>query len=256
MSTLDKAAEILRAFTATQPEWGARPLAAHLGLPRATAHFYLSGLAGAGFLRRTPAGQYRLSWHLAEYGALLSGALPWFPRARNALADLARATGGLGFLCVLEEGRVVCINRALGGLELGGLEGSTSEAGRLGADPSPVQTDVILPANATAAGKLLYAHARLPPPGFQRFTASTITTPDEWEGELERVQGQGFARAIEEWIPGQCAVGVPLWWEGEVAAAFGVQLPTSRFLAHERRLLARVLRAAQPFAQEESRSGP
>lgn len=250
MTTLVKAATVLRAFTAEQPEWGSRRLAAHLGLPRATAHFYLSGLAEAGFLRRTPAGQYRLSWHLAEYGALLSGALPWFPRARNALADLARATGGLGFLCVLEEGRVVCINRALGGLEASNLESEN-----LGIDHSQVQTDVILPANATAAGKLLYAHARLPTPGFQRFTASTITTPDEWEGELERVQGQGFARAIEEWIPGQCALGVPLWWEGEVTAAFGVQLPISHFLTHERRLLARVLLAAQPFAQEERGSG-
>ena len=49
MSTLGKAAVVLRAFTAAQPEWGSRPLAAHLGLPRATTHFYLSGLAEAGF---------------------------------------------------------------------------------------------------------------------------------------------------------------------------------------------------------------
>ncbi len=231
MSTLSKAASILRAFTASQPEWGSRPLAAHLGLPRATAHFYLSGLTEAGFLRRTPAGQYRLSWHLAEFGALLSGGLPWFPRARNALADLAQATGGLGFLCVLEEGRVVCINRALG-------------------DPlatSAVQTDVTLPANATAAGKVLYAHARLPDPSFKRYTDSTIVTPDEWAGELGRVVQGGYAHAIEEWIPGECSLGVPLWWEGEVVAAFGVQLPTSRFLARESRLLERVWRAARPF---------
>ena len=234
MSTLEKAALVLRAFSAAQPEWGSRALAASLNLPRATAQFYLSGLAGAGFLRRTPSGQYRLSWHLAEFGALLTDALPWFSRARNALADLAQATGGLGFLCVLEEARVICINRALGDP---------------GADHSQVQTDVTLPANATAAGKLLYAHARLPAPMFERYTASTITTLDEWSGELARVQADGFARAIEEWVPGQCAVGVPLWWQGEVVAAFGVQLPTGRFLARERRLLARVQKAAQPFAR-------
>ena len=233
MTTLAKAATVLRAFSAAQPEWGSRPLAAHLGLPRATAHFYLSSLAEAGFLRRTPAGQYRLSWHLAEFGALLTGGLPWFPRARGALADLAQVTGGLGFLCVLEEERVVCINRALG-------------------DPhatSAVQTDVTLPANATAAGKLLYAHARLPAPDFGRYTDSTIVTPDEWAGELARVAQDGYAHAIEEWIPGECAVGVPLWWEGEVVAAFGVQLPTARFLPRERRLLEQVRRAARPFVQ-------
>lgn len=234
MSTLGKAATILRAFTATQPEWGSRRLAAHLGLPRATAHFYLAGLAGSGFLRRTPAGQYRLSWQLAEFGALLTGGLPWFPRARNALADLAQATGGLGFLCVLEVDRVVCINRALG-------DPSASSA---------VQTDLTLPANATAAGKVLYAHARLPAPRFERYTDSTIVTPDEWAGELERVTQDGYAHAIEEWTPGQCAVCVPLWWEGEVVATFGVQLPTARFLPRERRLLLQVRRAAAPFTPD------
>lgn len=231
MSTLGKAAQILRAFSAERPEWGSRPLAAHLGLPRATAHFYLSGLAEAGFLRRTPGGQYRLSWHLAEYGALLTNGLPWFARARTALADLAHDTGGLGFLCVLEDDRVVCINRALGDPSA----------------PSSVQTDVILPANATAAGKLLYAHARLPAPPFERFTDSTIVTADEWTGALTRAQHDGYAHAIEEWLPGECAVGVPLWWEGEVVAAFGVQLPTRRFLARERQLLKRVLKAAGPL---------
>ncbi|MFC4453859.1 IclR family transcriptional regulator [Deinococcus sonorensis] len=233
MSTLDKAALILRAFSSQQPEWGSRALAVQLGLPRATAQFYLSGLARAGFLRRTPAGQYRLSWQLAEYGAQLTLGLPWFPRARNALAEVAQATAGLGFLCVLEEDRVICINRALGDP---------------GADHAQVQTDVTLPANATAAGKLLYAHAALPVPEFARYTASTITTPDEWHGALARVRQDGYAHAIEEWVPGQCAVGVPLWWDGAVVAAFGVQLPTARFLARERRVLARVQQAARPFA--------
>ncbi|ADV66175.1 IclR family transcriptional regulator [Deinococcus maricopensis] len=230
MQSLRKASEVLRAFSAAQPEWGARALAAHLGVPRATAHAYLTGLAEAGFLRRTPRGQYRLSWHLAEFGAQLTATLPWFPAARGALADLASSTRALGFLCVLEDDRVVCINRALGDPD---------------ADQAQIQTDVTLPANATAAGKLLYAHANLPTPTFEPYTASTITTPDEWAGELARVRADGYAHAIEEWVPGHCALGVPLRWEGEVVAAFGVQLPTARFLARERRLLDRVQGAAR-----------
>lgn len=232
MTSLEKAATLLRAFTAAQPEWGSRPLAAQLGWPRATAHFYLSGLAAAGFLRRTQGGKYRLSWHLAEYGAQLSSALPWFSQARSALAELARSTQALGFLCVLEEGQVMCINRALGDPD---------------ADHAQVQTDVALPANATAAGKVLYAHAALPAPPFERYTASTIITPDEWSGELARVRREGYANAIEEWVAGHCAVCVPLWWQGEVVAAFGIQLPTARFLARERKLLGRVKAAARPF---------
>ncbi len=241
MQSLEKAAGVLRAFTPAQPEWGVRPLAVALGLPRATAHAYLSGLTAAGFLRRTPAGTYRLSWQLAEFGAQLTAALPWFPRARNALADLAVATQALGFLCVLEEDRVVCINRALGDPS---------------ADHTQVQTDVTLPANATAAGKVLYAHAGLPAPPFVSFTRSTITTPDEWAGELNHVRLDGHAHAIEEWVPGHCAIGVPLWWDGEVVAAFGIQLPTARFLPREQRLLERVKKAAAPFSPTQEPAGP
>lgn len=236
--SLDKAATVLRAFTVQKPEWGSRPLAAQLGWPRSTTQFYLSGLAGAGFLRHIPGGRYRLSWQLADFGALLTDALPWFSRARSALADLAQATRGLGFLCVLEEDRVVCIHRALGDPD---------------AHHTAVQTDVTLPANATAAGKILYAYSGAPSPGtalpsFEHFTPSTITTPDEWAGELERVRADACAHSIEEWIPGHCAVSVPLVWEGEVVAAFGVQLPSNRYLARERQVLARTRQAARPWA--------
>ncbi len=210
-----------------------RALALHLGWPRATLHAHLAGLTEAGFLRRTPGGHYRLSWQLAEFGAQLSAALPWFGPARSALASLAAATQSLGFICVLEGPQVICINRALGDPS---------------ADHRQVQTDVTLPANATAAGKVLYAYAELPTPAFERFTESTITTPDEWAGELNRVREGGHALAIEEWVAGHCSACVPLWWAGEVVAAFGIQLPTQRFLARERALLAKVQTAALEFA--------
>lgn len=229
MQTLTRAGAVLRAFSAAQPEWGVRALAAELGWPRATVHAYLAGLTDAGFVRRISGGHYRLSWQLAEFGAQLSAALPWFGPARSALASLASSTQSLGFLCVLEGQQVICINRALGDTT---------------ADHHQVQTDVTLPANATAAGKVLYAYAELPTPNFERFTASTITTPDEWAGELQKVRSDGSALAIEEWVAGHCAACVPLRWEGEVVAAFGIQLPTPRFLARERALLAKVQAAA------------
>lgn len=229
MQTLTKAGTVLRAFSAAQPQWGVRALAAHLGWPRSTVHAYLSSLHDAGFVRRMAGGQYRLSWQLAEFGAQLSVALPWFGAARSALAGLAASTQSLGFICVLEGQQVICINRALGDAS---------------ADHRQIQTDVTLPANATAAGKVLYAYAELRAPDFERFTSSTITTPDEWTGELHKVRQSGSALAIEEWVAGHCAVCVPLWWEDDVVAAFGIQLPTQRFLARERALLVKVQAAA------------
>lgn len=229
MRSLAKAGAVLGAFSADRPEWGPRALAAHLGLPRATAHAHLTALTDVGLLRRAARGRYRLSWRLAELAAQLTDALPFLSRARLALAELAATERALAYVCVLEERRVVCVARALGDPD---------------AESAALQTDVLLPANATAAGKLLYAYAGFSPPDLPPYTGSTITTPDEWASELARVRELGYARAVEEWLPGQCAVAVPLVWEGEVAAALGVQLPLKRFRAREGHLLRAVQAAA------------
>lgn len=224
MLSLQKAASILGAFSADQPEWGVRALAAHLGVPRATAHAYLAGLTEAGFLRRTPAGKYRLSWHIAEMGAQLTSALPWFPDARALITRLAMDVRAVAFLCILEGEEVVCAIRE-----------------RHPDADIDLPLDIYLPATATASGKILYAHADLQPQTFAALTVSSITTPDEWRTEVARVRRRGYAYSIEEWIPGQCTLGVPYRHAGSVVAAIGVQMSARRYLREERSIRERVL---------------
>ena len=224
MLSLRKASNILGAFSAEQPEWGVRALAAHLGVPRATAHAYLAGLTEAGFLRRTPHGKYRLSWRIAEMGAQLTSALPWFQDARALLTRLALEVRAVAFLCVLEGEDVVAAIR----------------------DRHPdadidLPLDVYLPATATASGKLLYAYAGLTPREFSRCTQNSITTPDEWKTEVGRVRRLGYAYSIEEWLPGQCTLAVPYHHGAQVVASIGVQMSTGRYLREERHILSRVL---------------
>ncbi|KEF33921.1 IclR family transcriptional regulator [Deinococcus sp. RL] len=224
MLSLQKAASILGAFSAEQPEWGVRALAAHLGVPRATAHAYLAGLTGAGFLRRTPAGRYRLSWHIAEMGAHLTSALPWFADARALITRLALEVRSVAFLCLLEGEEVVCAIRE-----------------RHPDADIDLPLDIYLPATATASGKILYAYGDLQPREFAACTQSSITTPDEWRTELGRVRRRGYAYSIEEWIPGQCTLGVPYHHGGQVVAAIGVQMSARRYLREERAIRERVL---------------
>ncbi|GAA5513779.1 HTH-type transcriptional regulator XynR [Deinococcus carri] len=225
MLSLQKAATILGAFSAEQPEWGVRALAAHLNVPRATAHAYLAGLTEAGFLRRTPAGKYRLSWHIAEMGAQLTSALPWFQEARALLTRLALEVKAVAFLCILEGEEVVCAIRE-----------------RHPDADIDLPLDIYLPATATASGKILYAHTDLQPRDFAVCTQSSITTPDEWRTELARVRRRGYAYSIEEWIPGQCTLGVPYRHAGQVVAAIGVQMSARRYLREERSIRERVLK--------------
>ena len=224
MLSLQKAANILSAFSAEQPEWGVRALAAHLGVPRATAHAYLAGLTGAGFLRRTPVGKYRLSWHLAEMGAQLTASLPWFPDARALITRLALEVRSVAFLCILEGEEVVAAIRE-----------------RHPDADIDLPLDVYLPATSTASGKILYAHADITPKTFSTCTQSSITTLDEWRTEVARVGRLGYAYSIEEWIPGQCTLGVPYHYAGALVAAIGVQMSAARYLREERAIRERVL---------------
>lgn len=216
MLSLQKAARILGAFSAEQPEWGVRALAAQLDMPRATAHAYLSGLSQAGLLRRTPAGRYRLSWRLAEMGAQLNTSLPWFLDARQLITRLALETQSVAFLCLLEDTEVVCAIRE-----------------RHPAADIDMPLDIYLPATATASGKVLYAFLGIEPQTYSVCTSSSISTPDEWETEVARVRRQGYAYSIEEWIPGQCTLAMPYRYSGQVVAAVGVQMTAERYLREE-----------------------
>jgi len=222
--SLQKASNILGAFSAEQPEWGVRALAAHLGVPRATAHAYLAGLTEAGFLRRTPHGKYRLSWHIAEMGAQLTSSLPWFQDTRSLLTRLALEVRAVAFLCILEgEDVVACIRDRHPDADI------------------DLPLDIYLPATATASGKLLYAYAGLTPKEFTSCTQSSITTQDEWKTEVARVRRLGYAYSIEEWIPGQCTLAVPYSHGGNVVASIGVQMSAQRYLREERQIRSRVL---------------
>lgn len=228
MLSLQKAATILSAFSAEQPEWGVRALAAHLDVPRATAHAYLAGLTEAGFLRRTPAGKYRLSWHIAEMGAQLTSSLPWFQEARALITRLALEVRAVTFLCLLEGENVVAVIRE-----------------RHPDADIELPQDIYLPATATASGKLLYAYADITPKTFAACTESSITTLDEWHTEVARVRRLGYAYSIEEWIPGQCTLGVPYHHGENVVASIGVQMSAQRYLREERQIRERVLEIVQ-----------
>lgn len=221
---MQKASNILGAFSAEQPEWGVRALAAHLNVPRATAHAYLAGLTDAGFLRRTPAGKYRLSWHIAQMGAQLSASLPWFPEGRTLITRLAFEVRCVAFLCILEGEEVVAAIRE-----------------RHPDADIDMPIDVYLPATATASGKLLYAYANLTPKEFTDCTKSSITTLDEWKTEVARVKRLGYAYSIEEWVPGQCTLSVPYYQGDSVVASIGIQMTAQRYLREERMLREKVL---------------
>ena len=67
IQALERAAAILGAFTAEEPELRLSDLAERLGLHKATTHRFLVNLEHLGFVERSPrSGRYRLGWRLFE----------------------------------------------------------------------------------------------------------------------------------------------------------------------------------------------
>lgn len=89
--------------------------------------------------------------------------------------------------------------------------------------------------NARATGKLLLAYARpdlrqeyLSQNPLRRRTERTITDPNRFEEELERIRLLGYAVDDEEFSEGLCCLAVPLG-DGLSEFAFGLSAPAARF---------------------------
>ncbi|WP_104992528.1 IclR family transcriptional regulator [Deinococcus sp. NW-56] len=233
-STVVHAVRLLELFDADHTEWTLGELARHLGQPTSTVHEGLSTLTATGLLTRVGRGRYRLGWRRLKLSSALYGSLPWYAPAHAAMERVARGTHLLAFLCVLDgqdagSGRLLCVARSVQGRD---------------GPPVAGELDFELPAHATASGKLLLALAERPLPSpAPAYTAATLTDPAAWEAEAAAIRGAGHAATADEWAVGTGGLAVPLHGAGgEVLAALGVSLPTSRL--RERETLLRTLHAA------------
>ena len=96
-----------------------------------------------------------------------------------------------------------------------------------------------------------------------RFTwSSTITTPEDFCEELERVRRRGYAYDIEEAVLELCCVAAPIrTYTGEVVASMSLSVPAYRFSASEEKYRAVLCEKAREvsrnlgYAGKKQRSG-
>jgi IclR family transcriptional regulator, KDG regulon repressor len=237
IQALERAAAILGAFTAEEPELRLSDLAERLGLHKATTHRFLVNLEHLGFVERAPrSGKYRLGWRLFELGGLVSQRLDLWDEALPFLEGLVRDTGETGHLAVLEGGQVVYIERV-----------ETRRALRL-----PAAARRGHPAHATNLGKVLLAYASpevvdeiLLAGELPAFTPNTITNLDQLRIELVSIKERGYSVDNEEYDEGLRCIGAPVRdSSGRVVAAIGIGGPVTRITPARIEDLARVVIAA------------
>jgi DNA-binding IclR family transcriptional regulator len=234
LATVKKLGPTLDLFSSARPEWGVSEVAGALSMSKSSAHALLTTLDDIGLLERTSDARYRLGWRLLSLSRTLMQSTEYRERVSRSLRRVVDRSGETMHLAVFDRGSVMYLECVRAPHSL----------------PLPTHTGARLPAHQSAVGKVLLAHRdgraaeRCVATPLRRFTANTITAPDELLAELERVRADGVAYDREETMRGLCCVGAPVRSPaGEVVAAVSISATTAHFDRdgeHYRRLVCEV----------------
>jgi len=212
VQSLDRAIDLLEAFTTGDEERGVAELARELGLPRTTVHRLLAALTHRGLLAHDPqTGRYRLGLKLFELGSRVEDTLDLRRVARPFLQDLMSRSGETTHLVVLDGTDIVFVDK----VETNNPFRMVSQTGRR------------LPARFSGSGKALLANLSAEELRY-RFAA---TDPDleTLRAELVRVRARGWAIDDQETQPGLRCVGTVVRdRNGNVVAGLSISGPLVR----------------------------
>ena len=219
-TTVTKAFAILE-FLASSGESGSSlaAISCHLGIPKSTAHRYMTTLEELAVVERDAKDHFRLGVKLVELAAAVLSDHSLQNVSEPFLRELAARTQETVHLAVPFGDEVVYIAK----VESSHTLGMTS---RIGAR---------VPMYCTALGKSILAHypvervEEIIRGGLPARTPRTITSPADLRTELERVRAQGYAIDDQENELGVRCVGAPIFdYTGKVVGAISVSGPANR----------------------------
>jgi len=216
VQSLERAFDLLERMADTGGEVGLSELSTSSGLPLPTIHRLMRTLVDCGYVRQQPNRRYALGPRLIRLGESASRLLGTW--ARPFLAELVEATGETANMALLDGDEVVYVAQVPSRHSVRMF----TEVGRR-----------VLP-HSTGVGKALLAH--LPPAevrallartGMPAATEKTITDPDAFLAELDRIRSLGYSiDDNEQEIGVRClAVSVP---DSPTAAAISISGPAGR----------------------------
>ena len=222
IQSIERAAAILRLLSGRTRRLGVVDLAGELGLPKGTVHGLLRTLQHVCFVEQDEeTGKYQLGAALLHMGSSYLDGNELRTRALNWSDSLAARTNESVRIGTLHEGQVLIVHHVF----------------RPDDSLQTLDVGALLPAHASALGKILLAHhayaaAELARHGLESFTPATITDPEALERELERVRKRGWAADIGELVNGEVSCAAPILdRRGVTVGAMGVSGPPDRLLA-------------------------
>lgn len=244
IQSIERAAAILRLLSGRSRRLGLADLCGELGLSKGTVHGLLRTLQHVGFVERDPeSGKYRLGAALLHMGSSYLDGNELRTRALNWSDSLAARTQEAVRIGTLHDSQVLIVHHVF----------------RPDDSFQTLDVGTLLPAHATALGKVLLAHhpyvaAELEKAGLTAFTEATITVPDQLERELVRVRERGWATEMGELTPKQVSCAAPIVdRSGVTVGAMGIFGPPERLLTARqprRELLTYLIEAARAVSRE------
>src|ERR1022692_902045 len=219
VQALDRAFAVLDLLGESETPLGLAQVASSLQLHKSTAHRFLM------VVERTTSGKFRLGLRLFDFGNRAIEQYDLRDRAQPHLRRLVAETEETAHLCILEQARVIYIDKIEPGR-------SVRMITRIGSSN---------PVHCTSVGKAILAFLPedriadiLRRTRFERFTHRTIATPEALRVEIEKTQRRGYAVDDEEFAEGLRCIAVPVLDAQRLpVAAVSVSGPSFRVTAQK-----------------------
>jgi DNA-binding IclR family transcriptional regulator len=244
IQSVERAAAILRLLASGGRPLSVAELARGMNLPKGTLHGIVRTLVGVGFVEQDEAtSRYRLGPALLHLGSSYLDVNELRAHALNWADALAGRSGESAWIGMLHEDSVLVIHHVF----------------RPDDSLQILQVGMLLPAHATALGKVLLAfdpYAEACPP-LAALTKKTVVGLAELEQELSQVRDRCWAAEIEEFEEGEVGIAAPIRDKrGLVVGAIGIRGALERLMQGgelRMELVSYVREAARSIARDLSR---
>lgn len=200
IQSIQRAAAILRLLSGRTRRLGVAELAGELNLPKGTIHGILRTLRAVGFVEQDPdSGKYQLGAALLHMGSSYLDGNELRARALNWSDALATRTGESVRIGTLHDNQVLIVHHVF-------RPDNSRQALEIGR---------IVPAHATALGKVLLAHHRyliseIAGEALPRYTPATVTDIEQLAQQLDRTRARGWASQTGELVRGVAEIAAPI----------------------------------------------
>jgi len=209
-----KAIAVLRLFAEDVDSLGLQDVVAGTGLSKTVCHRLLATLVSERFLVQSPqTSRYSLGPDLIVFARRGVGRTKLLEAAEPALLELARETGDVALLHILDHGTALCIDRRDGdypirtaGVQVGGrlpLHCGGGPMALLSFAPPEVARDVLQEP-------------------LEACTSRTVTDVAAIHRRIEEVRKRGYAIGDQDAIDYVVAIGAPIIHDGKLVGALSV----------------------------------